>query len=103
MCLYSKFMIVCLCVVTHLSAPSQADDGHETYQNTSISTFPNITRHQLYSKALKQGRLIDIAVPANYFETAETHIPGYCCYGRRADVPHGFGAYPSDGSEQPNT
>lgn len=73
MYLVSKFAFVFLCVITHFSAPSRADDGHEIYQDASLKSFPNIKRHRLYSKALEQERLIDIAVPANYFETAETY------------------------------
>jgi len=73
MYLTSKIVFLFSCLVTVSVAPLLADDGHEVYQNTSLNTFANVERHQLYSEALGQKRLIDIAVPVNYFETAKTH------------------------------
>jgi len=69
----NKLAAIIFCLITCFGSTSQADDGHEIYQNTGLDTFPNIKRHRLYSRSLEQERLIDISVPANYFETAETH------------------------------
>ena len=53
--------------------PAGADDGHDVYQNASKRALPHINRHFITSNSLQETRAIDIALPVNYQETADTH------------------------------
>lgn len=51
----------------------EADDGHDTYVSAAPDGLLHLKRHQIRSRILKGQRIIDIALPASYAETSETH------------------------------
>jgi len=47
-----------------------ADQSHDVFTPISSSAQPNVIRHSFYSKSLQANRVVDVALPANYVETA---------------------------------
>jgi len=48
-----------------------ADQSHDVFIPISSSAQPNLIRHSFYSESLQANRVIDVALPANYVETAD--------------------------------
>lgn len=50
-----------------------ADETHDTFVSTSLSSNIYQKRHKIDSEALDANRIIDIALPASFHQTAEDH------------------------------